>query len=322
MTSKRKRGAILFTRFKSKTRKLFLDPYKSEAVEINKGEKLDIILSPSLYWVKKMKLPITNIREVKKLLPSIFEDTLPSSHYSYTAYKKGDEFFIFAYDDKKILDLLHKKEIIIAQIHSVHFAQTEFIALEGAVGINEAQAMYLKDEVLLLAPLEWMSHTQNLKLENIQLSKETIKLQQFGHIVDNNNLYKIGLFMMVLALIFVIEIFITSSRRDVVLDSKDTLFSKYGLQPTMMQNRSTFSKYNKIYETQMQLREYLSYFLSMKLEDGQKILLVDYQNKILYVTVSGVKKGASRAFFSQLDAKKLHYTTSFHGENVKVEIKL
>jgi len=312
----------LFTKFKSKTRRLFLDPHKSEAVEMNKGEKLDIILSPSLYWVKRMKLPVTSVREVKKLLPSIFEERLPSSHYSYTAYKKGDEFFVFAYEDKKILDLLHTKEINVAQIHSVHFAQTEFIDLKGAVGINDTQAMYLKDEVLILAPLAWMSETQNFDLANIQLSKETIKLQQFGHIVDNSSLYKIGGVMVVLALIIMVEIFIASSKKDTVIEAKDALFSKYRLQSTMMQNRSIFNKYNKLYETQMHLREYISYFLNMKLKNNQKILLVDYQNKILYVTVSGIKKGASRAFFSQLDAKKLKYKTSFNGNNVKVEIKL
>jgi len=299
-----------------------LDPYKSDAVEINKGEKVDIILSPALYWVKKMKLPVTSVREVKKILPSIFEDRLPSSHYSYTAYKKGDEFFVFAYEDKKILDLLHKKGMSLAQIHSVHFAQTEFIALEGAVQINETQAMYFKDEVLILAPLAWMSETKNLELENIQLSKETIKLQQFGHIVDNSSLYKIGLFMVVLAIVLMVEIFMASSKRDAVIASKDALFHKYGLLPTMMQNRSIFNKYNKVYETQMHLREYISYFLSMKLENGQKILLVEYRNKTLYVTVSGVKKGASRAFFSQLDAKGLKYTSLFNAENVRVEIKL
>jgi len=312
----------LFTKFKSKTRRLFLDPNKGEAVEISKGEKLDIILSPSLYWVKKMKLPVTTVREVKKLLPSIFEETLPSSHYSYTAYKKGDEFFVFAYEDKKIFELLHKKGISVTHIHSVHFAQTEFMTLEDAVKINETQAMYLKDDILLLAPLVWMSETKNLELENLKLSKERIKLQQFGHIVDNGSLYKIGAVMVILALILMVEIYIASSKRDAVLASKDALFSKYGLQPTMMQNKSTFSKYSKIYETQMRLREYISYFLTMKLKSGQKILLLDYKNKILSVTVSGVKKGASRTFFSQLDAKKLKYKSSFHGENVKVEIKL
>lgn len=294
----------------------------SETMEISKGEKLDIILSPSLYWVKKMKLPVKNVRKVKKLLPSIFEDMLPPSHYSYTAYKKEDEFFVFAYEDKKILDLLQKKGISIAQIHSVHFAQTELNSLEDPVKISETQAMCIKDEIVMLIPLEWVKETQSLELDDIQLSKETIKLKQFGHIVDNSSLYKIGLFMGVAALILVAEIFVVSSKRDAVLASKDALFSKYRLLPTMMQNRSVFEKYDKIYKRQMHLREYISYFLSIKLKNNQKILSIDYENKTLYVTIGGVKQGESRELFSQLDAKKLNYRSSFYGENVKVEIKL
>ncbi|MDQ7066925.1 MAG: hypothetical protein Q9M40_02365 [Sulfurimonas sp.] len=74
-----------------------------------KREKVSIILSPSLYWVQKLSLRVKYVREVKKLLPSIFEDMLPAGQYSYSAYKRGDDFFIFAYEDKAILKLLQDK---------------------------------------------------------------------------------------------------------------------------------------------------------------------------------------------------------------------
>ncbi len=63
---------------------LFLDP---NYPAVCGDEKVDIILSPSLYWIKKISLPLNSLREVRTLLPSIFEDMLPDGIYSYSVYK-------------------------------------------------------------------------------------------------------------------------------------------------------------------------------------------------------------------------------------------
>lgn len=203
----------MFMNFKRPTTTLFLEPSANEEFSFDKSEKLNIILSPALYWVKKMPLPVSSVREVKKLLPSIFEDSLPEGHYSYTAYKSGEEFMLFAYEDKKILALLSKVGIGLANIASVHFAQSEFKELSHAFCINEKQCMYMKDELLVLAPSAWISNKEKLNIEDIQLSKHTLTLQQFGHIVDNSSLYKMGAILGVLALVLLIEIFITNAKK-------------------------------------------------------------------------------------------------------------
>jgi len=301
---------------------IFLDPSSEAKIEYLKGEKLSIILSPSLYWVKKIALPVKSVREVKKLLASVFEDSLPEGHYSYTAYKSGDKFLVFAYEDKKILALLNAKGINIVDIKSIHFAQNEFTTLEGAIKINATQSMYLKDEVLVLAPSAWISKSKSLDLGTLELSKRTIKLQQFGHIVDNKSLYKIGAILVILALILIVEIFVASSKRDTIGELQDEVFSKHKLQSTMFQNRSTKSKYKNIYKTQTKLREYISYFLTMKLKKMQKITLIEYKNRVLYITLSGVSKGHARSITSQLDTKGVKYKVSYSDESMKVEMKI
>jgi len=322
MIYKRKRGLTLLTRFKRSASVVFLDPQMHETVICEKGEKLDIILSPRLYWVKKMKLPVATVREVKKLLPSIFEDSLPLGHYSYYAYKYEDEFILFAYEDKIILDLILSKGISTADIRSIHFAQSEFMDLEDAVSITDKESMYVKDRLVVLAPSAWLTESKNLELTNITLSKYTIKLQQFGHIVDNKSLFKIGGVLVVLALILLVEIFVASAKRDAVLEAKEELFSKYNLQSTMIQNKSIQKKYTKIYKTQTKLRATIAVFLSMPLKQNQKITLLEYKNKKLFVSIKGVKKGSENTFLSKLNAKKLKYKTSFNGESIKVELSL
>ncbi|MBT5935861.1 hypothetical protein [Sulfurimonas sp.] len=309
-------------KFRRDTTTLFLDPASKEQLIYDTSKKVNIILSPSLYWVKKMSLPVTNVREVKKLLPSIFEDSLPVGHYSYTAYKHGEDFMLFAYEDKKILDLLVQHGISSVNTTSIHFAQSEFIEIPSAFCINEKQCMYLKGELLVLAPSEWISEKEKLNLDTVTLSKHTIKLQQFGHIVDNGSLYKIGALLSTLALILIGEIFITSVKKDTITLAQDELFTKYKLQSTMFQNRSSLNKYSKIHNRQTKFRESISYFLALKLKTNQKISLVAYKSNLLSVTISGVNTSSKNAIINQLNAKGIKSTTSLTNDKLKVEVKI
>ncbi len=312
----------MLTKFKRSVNAVFLDPQNSEAIVCEKGKKLDIILSPKMYWVKKMSLPVTTVREVKKLLPSIFEDSLLGGHYSYYAYKNEDKFILFAYEDKKILDTITQRGITSSDIGSIRFAQSEFESLEDAISINDKESIYIQDGLLVLAPSKWLMESKNLELSELKLSKHTIKLQQFGHIVDNKSLYTIGGVLVVFALILMVEIFIASTKIDAIAQNKEALFSKYKLQSTMIQNKSTHVKYLKIYTRQTKLRESIGVFLTLALKDKQKITSLEYKNQKLFVTISGVKKGSDKALLSKLNTKKLKYKTSFKANSIKVEVSL
>ncbi len=311
----------MFMKFKQSATVVFLDPQRS--IELGeKGEKIRLILSPSLYWVKKTKLPVKSVREARTLLESFFEDSLPKGAYSYEVYKKENDFFLFAYEDKKILELIAQKGLSLSNISSIHFAQSEFDASEDAFTVNESEVMYVKDGVVLLTPSSWVQEAKELDLKDIKLSKHRIRLQQFGHIVDKKSLYTIA--FIALAFIFVLggELFITASKIAKTEKAKDALFSKYKLQSTMFQNRSTQSKYSKMYKRGEKLRLIISYFLNMKLQGEQKISLIEYRNRLFSVTISGVSEGNERKILAQLDNKKVKYTPSFNKESMKVEIKI
>lgn len=312
----------MFTRFKHTTNVLFVDTISSVIGEYKKGEKVDIVLSPKVYWVKKMSLPVKSVREVKKLLPSIFEDSLPDGNYSYTAYKDKDEYMLFAYEDKKILDLISQKGIAHADIASVHFAQSEFEAVENGLEINEEESIYLKDGLLLVVPTIWLENRYPLEINNIKLSKHTIRLQQFGHIVDKKSLYTVGAVFIALIVILIVEIFVASSKQDRVLESKDALFSKYDLQATMFQNRSTHQKYSTIHQRQTKLREMIALCLDLHLQSSQKIKLIEYKNKVLYVVIDGVTKQNHEKLLAQLDAKNIVYKSALKNSSLKIEVSL
>ncbi|MCF6330915.1 MAG: hypothetical protein L3I99_05145 [Sulfurimonas sp.] len=262
-------------KFNKDRKTIFLDTYTNIVLG---DEKLDVILSPSLYWVKKVKLPVKYVRDAKKLLVSLFEDVLPEGDYSYSTYKEDDEFYIFAYEDKVVLDLLTTQGISPNNISSIHFAQSELDKIEGAIKINEKQSIYVKDSIVTLVPCCWIEENGSLNLKDMKLSKHTISLQHFGHIVDSSSLKKIAAVAIAFIVLILSELFIVKSNINKVQTQTQELASKYELKPTMFQNKAVLKKYKSIHATQTNFRQEMSKALKQK-----NITTITYKNKILKV---------------------------------------
>jgi len=263
---------------------IFLDPHTQQVLS---DEKLDIILSPSLYWVKKITLPLNNVRDAKKLLVSLFEDVLPAGNYSYSIYKdkaasvkeNHSSFFIFAYEDKVILDLFLSQGILLANVSSIHFAQSELVQIQGALKINETQSIYFKDGVLTLVPCCWIEESGSLNLVDVKLTTHTITLQQFGHIVDNKSLINIGAILLVFIFLTWAELFIVNQDISKIENASSEIFVKHKLKPTIFQNKALLKKYKRIHTRQTKLRQDVSATLKKK-----NIKHISYKNNIFKVS--------------------------------------
>jgi hypothetical protein len=308
--------------FKSKHQTIFLDPNVEGSFELKPKEKVNVILSPSLYWVQKVSLPLKYVRDVKKLLPSLFEDILPEGSYSYSAYKSGDDFYIFAYEDKIILNTLTKKGVNVASVAKVYFAQSELGNISQSKRVSKDESLFVKDSLLTMVPTAWVESSQELDLQGITLSNHTVVLQQFGHIVDNKSLYKIAAIMLVISLLLLSEYIITSKKVDDILQAKEELFSKYKLKSTMFQNEAVFKKYNFIHKKQMNLRQVMAVFLALRLKPEEKISILELKNGRLYVLFSGVLKGKEQQIKKVLKDKGVIFKDSFKSGNWHLEVTL
>ena len=306
-------------KFKNKFKTIFLDP---NASSYNLEEKVNIILSPSLYWVKKLSLPVKYARDAKKLLPSIFEDSLPEGNYSYFAYKNGDDFYGFAYEDKVILDTLSKKGISTANIANIHFAQSELDGIDGALKVNDEQSVYVKDNIVLLVPCCWIKESGSLNISDITLSKHTIPLQQYSHIVNNSSLYKIGGVLLVLVIMIFSEYFITAQKTSKIVDMKDNIFLKYSLKSTMMQNRAMLKKYDNMHKKQTKLRESISYILALRLTPSEKLTLLSLKNKTIIAEFSGISKGKEVHIIKILKSKKIKFKTKLDSKQKTLHVEI
>ncbi len=309
----------MFTRFNKNYTTLFLDP-DSPKVEVD--EKVNVILSPSLYWVKKLSLPLQSASAAKKLLPSIFEDTIPEGNYSYSVYKQGDDFFAFAYDDKYIIEVLQEKGIGISDLESVHFAQSELSFIQGALKINDSQSLCLKDGIVILLPCCWVEEEGDLDLGKLHLSKHTITLAQFGHIVDTKSLYKIGAILLAFIFLVATELFITSTKVQEITSLKEKLFTKASLQETMFQNEATLKKYEKIDARQSKIREYVATILSLKLKPLEYLEKITLKDKILTADFTTLSQKSKEEIKKKLKAKGVSFDAKDKKETWHLEMRL
>ena len=312
----------MFMRFNHKSNTVFLDPNSPDNYTAVAEEKVNIILSPSLYWVKKISLPVKHERDAKKLLPSLFEDTLPEGSYSYSVYRRGDEFLIFAYEDKKILEVISKAGIMISNVVGVYFAQSVLEDLKGAMKVNETQSIYVKDGIVLLVPCCWIEESGKLNLSDIVLSKHKISLHQYGHLADNSGFTKVGAVLFVFTLILFAQYFLVKNRADKILDSKSKVFEKYHLKSTSFQNAAMLKKYKKIDIKQRRFRRYISYVLHLKLHGGEKLSKVNLDKTSLKVEFLNATKSTLSLVQKRLMSKKVKFTTRLSGKILYVEMIL
>lgn len=310
-------------KFNAKLETIFVDS-NSNMMNFNgdSKEKVNVILSPSLYWVQKVSLPVKYVRDVKKLLPSLFEDILPEGNYSYSAYKDADDFYIFAYEDKKIIDTLLSKGINTSSIANVYFAQSELSDMNGARKVSDSECIYTKEGLVVVVPCTWVEYSGSLDVREQELSKHSITLQQFGHIVDNRSLYKIGAIILILAILILSEYVITAQKVNEVTTLKEELFTKYKLKSTSFQNEAMFKKYDSIHKRQTKLREYLGVVLGLHLSANEKISFIALKNNRLSCEFSGLVKGKEKTIIRTLKSKGVDFTSSYKNNSWNLEMIL
>lgn len=312
---------ILFFNFKQKAEIFFLDN-SSAAVDIGRDKKYHIILSPALYWIKKEKLPLKYLHEVKKIAPTLFEDILPKGEYSYFAYKEEDNFILFAYEDKEILALLEKKGISLTNIASISFSQTALDTSVEALKIDDERVLTKKEGMVVVLPALWFLDAQALQKHHFTPSKHTIKLEQFSHIIDTKTVYKLGVFLGAFIVILAVEYFTYYGVLQKLSQQKEQLFKQHKLKPTLMQNSAILTHYKSVAVRQEKLREYISYILKAQLMKNEKITEIAYENKKLHIVLQGVQKDALQRIFTDFYKKKIALDIQEKANQLIVEVAL
>lgn len=277
--------------FKSRAKAFFID---IDSPHCLLEGPVNIILSPSMYWVKRVKLPVKYLYEVKSLIPSLFEEHLPEGKYSYSAYKDGDSFLIFAYNDKEVLDLIAKKGIASANINNIYLAQSELDTIDTAYKISENSIISVENGVVVKLPSALAPQAERLDISDHEFSKHSIHLTRLNQIADKKSQIVFATILGFLIVMFTTEWLITSSKVSVILEKQSEVFSNHNLPSTSFQNEAIYSKLNTLFERQSRIRDILNLALTIKLNPDEQIqeLSLDKNKVTIVIKTSSREQGA------------------------------
>lgn len=242
----------------------------------------NIVLSPELYWVKKLTLPIKYLYQVKKLLPSIFEESLPQGEYSYHLYKQESEYIAFAYEDATILQLLASKGCNIALLGEVYFFQSLQNPKAQTLRIQNTTLLQ-KESLWITLPDGWVQQSMACEVEEM-VFKEPVRLSSYAHLIDSAVLQKASLFLVLFSLTFFLQTYLIQRQNDALEEEKQKVFAHYSLKATTMQNQSMLKSYLELHERQMALRSVSAKILSLKLPRNSFISSYEFKAQTLHIT--------------------------------------
>ena len=274
--------------------------------KINIQEKINIVLSPSFYWFKKEALPVKNSSQAKKILPSLFDTSIPEGQYSYSAIKKEDDFWIFAYDDALIANALLEAGIKPSQIKDIYFAQTEILLSDTALRVNDNYALISSDDCISMAPLVYTQTDTDLKsyFEAHVFSKDSVAVNLFQNsVIDEKYLYR----FMMLAITFIIiylgnYIVLRKDYKEERL-KQYVLEEKYQLPATSFERKSLKKSLESKEKRQVVMREKLKSLFMLPLQKGEHLKKIDISEKKLSLEI--VMKEAKRAEIFKKEIQKI-----------------
>jgi len=265
-------------------------------------EKVDIVLSPEFYWIKKLDIDVS-LKEAKKIARNIFK--VDEKEYFFDAFKIDNKIFVLALKNK--LDIKIDKKYI----NSIRIAQIEFYSFNC---IKTDKCLIKKiDDILFCFPVK----NENCSLldeilKNIKLSKYTFNV--FNNLnIRKNILFYLFSSLIIFNLIFLIEGIVYKNELKIIKKEKLAL-KNYNLPLNMYQLNAIYETLNNEDKKINEIKKVLQ-FLSLNFTQF-KLKEIDFDGNIFTITVN-TDKNLDNYF------KHFHIITSgIKNKNYIVKFKL
>jgi hypothetical protein len=256
----------------SKNKKVFL----STNTKILSVKKVDIILSPELYWVRIFDIPVKNITHARHVLPTLFEDILTNvSELSYQVVKLEDnKYLCFAYVNKTIYSAIKKSGISLSLVDSVYFAQNECEKLKEFTFDNKSY-LYTPDNVLIKVPNTMLLNSIDLNenINEIELSSHKVDIKLYNNVLSSKQIYSILAILLCFCIINLYKLFDYKTQISKVDDQIAIERKISNLPSSMLQTNAILKKYKLAISKDIKKREFLEYLLLNKKFKLNKISL-------------------------------------------------
>ncbi|MDF1879701.1 hypothetical protein JHD50_00025 [Sulfurimonas sp. MAG313] len=243
-------------------------------------DKMNVLLTPSYYWIKRSFLEVKLSSSALKYAPSIFEGMLPEGDYAYYVVKEKNEFVFFAYKPDEIISSLKEKGINGSDIAGIYLAENEMKGITSPILCNPDEVLVLENNTILQVK-KYLVNEESIKrdLDDVkQLSKHKITLHKSSVTHSVKELKPLIAVLSVLILLYATQMFFTYSQKQ-ELDNKPSVFQEYKLPNTFVQNSSIEKKLRKSFKAQKSFRKLVFAILKLPLSQRQRITSLIYQKE-------------------------------------------
>lgn len=236
--------------------------------------KVDVILSPQFYWIKKIDIPVKSLKDAKKLSKSLFK--LDESYIFDAFYLDGK---YFAYAIKKDLKLNIPKKYI----NSIRLAQTELYNYD-TIKIPPKHSIKKIDDLLFCFPFEDKGENIDKILSNIKLSNHKINLNKIE--IDKSLIVISSLIFLLLNGAFIIKTVKNKKAIKSLEEKKENLISKYNLPSTTFELDSIISNLKSKYQKQIKIKKDLEFITHTPLKRNEKVTYLALKNSVYKIKIN------------------------------------
>ena len=215
-------------------------------------EKVDVILSPQFYWIKKIEVGVS-LKEAKKMAKYFFK--LDEKEYIFDAFEINNQFFAIAL--KKDLNLKIDKKYI----NSIRLAQIELFNFD-CIDVGNYLIKKIDDILFCFPKKNEKCININEILKNIKLSKYTFNIYNIVNI-DKNILFYLISSLIIFNIFFFIK-GISYKKELVKIETKKISLKKYNMPLSLYQLDSIYIALKNEDNRIIKIKKVLA-FLSVKL---------------------------------------------------------
>jgi len=247
-------------------------------------ERIDIVLSPEFYWIKKIEFDIKNIRSAKKISPSLFEGSLPHNNFSFKVLKQDRNFYAIAYDINEIKEEIENSGLNINSVKKLYFTQKEFENIDKCIKLDDFYSLAKIENIWTKIPKICSEESVDIEniLNNLKLSNFFVTLSKKNEITIDKKLLK-GIFVILVLLVAsqVVELFSYNKELIEIEKKEKKILQDYSLPATMIQLRSIEKRLDKKLKMDLAKKELLKFISKLSIKGSKIKRLVIKKEEVL-----------------------------------------
>ena len=254
------------------------------------SKKIDLILLPSLYWIKKIALPVLKNSDAQTLAPSIFDGLIPPDEkYDYVAYpSQNGKFILIAFSKTRIRQSIIDAGIDPKNIGDIFFAQSEFSSLNDPINFGGKKVILVDDGVVFYLPSCYVEKNSNWNTirKNFHSSFNTYPYHFFeDHSMDASSLKITYLIAGAIIAVFLTQITLFKQIYDQLQEEKNSILSANHLPSSTLLIQNIKESLLKKESQQNTLRESIHYLQSFPFQHKSLQLLSSDNERIESISI-------------------------------------